>query len=259
MKTLPILPSVLLAILASACSTTHLSLAPLEGPTEVPLTWRAGWEQTPTHAEAGELDTSVDFSSFTAVNTTDVNVVVVRLGLSESEALLGEIGSRPAAFQVAPAEIERMLRAISAQDGGRITDLGSIGVAPDRAGRVAITGQKAYIAAFEVSQTPGHAIGDPIVQVAEHGITVHLAPRASTEKGALDLDVNLTLKNLELPMRERKLTLFGSAEPVTVQEPAALIQRIQVNASLSGERALLIAGIQTLEKGETHLIVLRRN
>ncbi|HTF88936.1 MAG TPA: hypothetical protein VK843_11045 [Planctomycetota bacterium] len=246
-----ILSVLAISLCLSACSTTRLALAPIEHPTEVPLVYRTG-------SDCGALEAGTGIDSTAAAAAERVQVTFVRLSTAESEALLGPIGARPAALEVALADAERLLASVVAQNAGRLENAGLVALAPGSTGEIRVARQCAYVAAFELSQTPGMAIADPIVAVTEDGYLLRLGARTPMEADAFELSVELVLSDLDQPMRERLLTLPGSAIPVTVQEPAWMTQRIQTSATLSDTRALLLAGIPAREEGQTLLLVLRR-
>jgi hypothetical protein len=238
-------------ILCTACSTTQLALKPIESPRELPLTYRTCWE-------AGALDATDASDEIVADGVAArVHVSFVHLSTAESESLFGPIGARPAALEVSLADAERVLDAIQVQSSERVVDSGVVAVSADKPGTVRVARQCAYIAAFELSQTPGMAIADPIVKVLEDGYYLRLAARGASDAAATEIAIEFVLSDLEQPMREHVIRLPGSAIPVTVQEPECMTQRIQTNATLSDSRALLLAGIPAKEDGQTMLVVLR--
>ncbi len=239
-------------VFAGACSTTRLALEPIESSHELPLTYRTGWEQGSLEAAGPGAELAAEPSE------VRIRTTLVQLSTAESETLFGPIGARPAALEVAPADVERLLVSIDAQHSERLLSYGSLKLAEGKPAELRVARQCAYVAAFELSQRPGEAIADPIVQVAEDGYLLRITLRPCDESASLELAVEVVRSDLELPMREHVISLPGSAIPVTVQQPAFFTQRIQTNASLSAERALLLCSIPAREAGQTMLVVLRR-
>ena len=244
-----------LTLSLAACSSTRLALAPIENRQELPLTYRTGWESGSLEAGPVSSEVAPDAPNATAAR---VRVTFVHLSTAESEALFGPIGARPAALEVTPADAQRLLDSVQAQSAERVIEPGVVSVASGQPGELRVSKQCAYVAAFELSQTPEARVADPIVQVIEDGYLLRLSALSPAEDGAAKLGVELVSSDLERPMREHVIHLSGSSLPVTVQEPACLTQRLQTSAALSDTRALLLAGIPAREAGRTLLVVLRR-
>lgn len=238
---------------SSGCSTTRLALEPIEGLRQLPLSYRTSWEQSALEAGSA-APAAADNSAATRVRVRFVN-----LSSAESEAMLGSPGARPVALEVKLQDVEGLFAAMQAQGSKRVFESSTLAIAPDQPGELRVASQCAYIAAFQLSQTPEQAIADPIIEVTEDGCLLRLFARPSSEAGTLELSVDLALCELERPIQQREIVLAGGLSPLTVQVPANFKQRIQTDASLSGERALVIAGIPAREAGQTLMVVLTRD
>jgi hypothetical protein len=247
---------VLLALLGTACSAPRsgrLALEPIDSRREVPLSYRTGWGVAALDAGA------VCAAEAEPSDTARIRVTFVTLTTDESEALLGPIGGRLAALEVSPADLAKLLETVRKQRVERLIDGGAVVVAVGRPGEVRVTRQVSTIAAFELTQRPGEAIADPVIDVAEEGCLVRLVRRAPAGGGTGDeFSIEFVASTLEHPIREHALSLPGSTVEVTIQAPAFLTQRVETGATLSSEKALLLAGIPSTGLGETMLVALRR-
>jgi hypothetical protein len=107
---------------------------------------------------------------------------------------------------------------------------------------ISVSKQIAYVAGFQLDATPQGAMADPRIEVASEGVLFTADARFDEASGAISIELELTVCQLDHPLAEQRIMLIADALPVTIQLPSGLTRRLTAQTALGPDEAFLFGG-----------------
>ncbi|MCZ6598241.1 MAG: hypothetical protein O7B99_11430 [Planctomycetota bacterium] len=243
--------------LAPACRSAAPDVAPLTTLDTLPAAYSARltagaaritaeWEGfAPASADHEEDEEDPEDEKVGEPRFIHVACRLVRMSRERAAQLLDGDVAATHARRVALANVEQTLDRLV--EAGAAEQMGSPRIATIEGQVAAIStfNQVAYIKAFEILQTDLALIGDPVVDVAEDGMQMHVRGEFRDDEAAIELEIALLIVDQELPIPTREVRIPGSSAPVTIQLPIHTLQRLRATAVLGPDDCLVLGGLGT--------------
>lgn len=155
---------------------------------------------------------------------------------------------------LAPGEkTDAFLAALDARKDLTCLTAPSIEIWPLMSGHVAVVDQTSYVRDFDLDVTDTSVVVDPIVDVAQHGLTVESSV-VWLENGKLGVSLGTAVADLERPIPTVERTLPGSTQRVTVQLPNLRSTRLDAAFEIAPGQIIVMAPLPLA--GERFLFVV---
>jgi hypothetical protein len=187
--------------------------------------WDAAMSETPGPVHTLQLNMFLvrPESLAEALGERDTGLVGVTCSRVQAQRLCEELRRAGADQDTVPASRSKL----SLHDGQR--------------GYIAVKQEQAYIAGFELVRSGDQAIADPRVEVAQGGALLCAKMQGGAE-GALAIDLELTLCELDRPFATRSIELLRGCAPVAVQIPTGISRKLAMHSDLARDEALVFGG-----------------
>lgn len=251
MRPLSALAALIGLALASACRSAAPDVAPLTTLDTLPAAYSA-------RLTAGAARITAEWEGFAPASTHDevdeevgeprfihVACRLVRMSRERAAQLLDGDVAATHARRVALANVEQTLDRLV--EAGAAEQMGSprIATVEGQVAAISTFNKVAYIKAFEILQTDLALIGDPVVDVAEDGMQMHVRGEFRDDEAAIELEIALLIVDQELPIPTLEVRIPGSSAPVTIQLPIHTLQRLRATAVLGPDDCLVLGGLGT--------------
>jgi hypothetical protein len=114
--------------------------------------------------------------------------------------------------------------------------------------------QTAYVRDFEIEVAKASFLANPIVDVVRDGVSIEAAATLLQE-GTMGVSLQMSVCDLQRPIREFTTTLAGSTLPVTIQLPK--VQTTQARAAVELQRGHTIVLPLPPLAGKRHVLLLK--
>lgn len=165
---------------------------------------------------------------------------ILRLSAGAAEALLGKYAGTVGALALESDAADELLQRVRERNDCSLVSAPVLSVFEGQVGTISVSNDVAYISGYELrSEAPHTRIADPVVSVVQDGIL--LGVTAAAKVGGWQLELDLSVTELMRPIGRRTIQVFG--QPMTVQVPVLMTQRIKGAGKASAGRTLALTGM----------------
>jgi hypothetical protein len=248
-------PAFVLALAAGCASISHDAIAPLAVLRNPDL-------HVVVEPTLGSLRSETSEASAPADEDLDerLGVWIYRVDRRVLESVPMSDRSLVGAATCSRTEVDRWLESVRACGELELAPLASKpALTADSGSRafVCVTSETAFIRGFELQQKGDIGIADPRIDVIAEGLLLE-ARAEPASGGASEVSLDLTLCELDRPIRERVVRLTAGNLPLTVQEPSGVTWTLSLRESLADDEVLVLTGRGDGDEEECGLLALVR-
>ncbi len=171
--------------------------------------------------------------------TLQVNTKFFRLSAGAAEALLGQGAGTVAATSLTDAAVKTWLSALTKRKDAEVISSPIVQMWDGARSNIVISNQVSYISSFELSGDGTQRIADPVVDTMTEGLMLEV--RATSSSDGMNLDLKLTMAELQRPIATQNVRVFGSS--MTVQTPVMFTQSLTAQGTCADGQSLLLTGM----------------
>lgn len=171
--------------------------------------------------------------------TVQVNTKLFRLSAEAADALLGEGAGTVAASSLTDVEVKEWLDAFKGRKDAEVIASPIVQMWDGARSNIVISNQVSYISAFELAGSGTQRIADPVVSTMTEGLMLEV--HATSTDGGMNLDLKLTMAELQRPIATQNVKVFGSS--MTVQTPVSFTQSLTAQGTCAEGHSLMLTGM----------------
>lgn len=171
--------------------------------------------------------------------TLQVNSKFFRLSVEAAEALLGKGAGTVAATSLSDTEVKTWLSALTKRKDAEVISSPIVQMWDGARSNIVISNQVSYISAFALTGNGSQRIADPVVDTMTEGLMLEV--HATSGSDGMNLDLKLTMAELQRPIATQKVGVFGSS--MTVQTPVMFTQSLTAQGTCADGQSLLLTGM----------------
>lgn len=181
---------------------------------------------------------------------------IVRLSAKAAEALLGKHAGAVGALALDGTAVDELLSRVREREDCSLVGAPMLSVFEGQVGTISVSNEIAFVSGYELREGEANLkvvgdvraikkrmaatrIADPVVSTIQDGILLGVQARAA--EAGWDLELDLSVTELLRPIGQRTVHVFG--QPMTVQVPVMMSQRIRVAGTASTGRTLALTGM----------------
>ncbi len=197
----------------------------------------------------GAVDIDASIPPFEEAEHTDAIVSIeMRLFELPTEAARELFGSEgmPQVYAVATAESGALLKALLDEGRARVVSSPRLTCFDRQRANITVITQHAYVSGFDVNDSKGARVLDPVVETVSDGLVLALKPEI--KEGKITLELNLAEAELVKPIAEGEVKLDGAT--IKLQLPVLHVQTLATKANVEDGGTIMVSRTKSTDKGK---------
>ena len=178
-------------------------------------------------------------------NVISIEMRIVEIPSDTARALLGADGT-PQVSSVATADAGKLLKLLLDESRASLVSAPRLTCFDQQRANVSVITQHAFVSGFEVNDSKGARVLDPVVETVNDGLTLALKPEI--REGKVSLEINLVEAELVKPMAEGEVILDRAT--IKLQLPVFHMQKLSTKALVEDGGTIMVSRTKATDKGK---------
>lgn len=195
----------------------------------------------------GAIDLDASIPPFESAQDT-ANVISIETRLIETpvdtaKALLGADGT-PQVFAVATTDAGKLLKALIDEKRAGVVSSPRLTCFDKQRANISVITQHSFVSGYEVNDSKGARVLDPVVETVNDGLVLALRPEIS--EGRIALEIHLVEAALVKPIAEGEVKLDGAT--LRLQLPVLHVQKLATRALVEDGGTIMVSRTKATDK-----------
>jgi Bacterial type II and III secretion system protein len=196
----------------------------------------------------GAVDLDASIPPFEEAKHTEAIISIetrlFELPMEAARELFGSEGT-PQVYAVATTESGALLKALLDEKRASVVSSPRLTCFDRQRANISVITQHAYVSGFEVNDSKGARVLDPVVETVSDGLVLALKPEIKDSK--ISLEINLAEAELVKPIAEGEVKLDGAT--IKLQLPVLHIQTFATKVSVEDGGTIMVSRTKSTDKG----------
>jgi type II secretory pathway component GspD/PulD (secretin) len=197
----------------------------------------------------GAIDIDASIPPFEEAKHTDsiisIETRLIELPMEAARELFGSDGM-PQVYAVATTESGALLKALLDDKRANVISSPRLTCYDKQRANISVVTQHAFVSGFEVNDSKGARVLDPVVETVNDGLVLALKPEI--KDGKISLEINLAEAELVKPIAEGEVKLDGAT--LKLQLPVLHMQTLATKASVEDGGTIMVSRTKSTDKSK---------
>ena len=195
----------------------------------------------------GAIDLDASIPPFEEARHTETVISIetrlVEMPYETAHALLGADGT-PQVLSVVTQDASNLLKSLINENSARVVSAPRLTCFDQQRANISVVTQHAFVSGFEVNDSKGGRVLDPVIETVNDGLVLALKPEI--KEGKISLEIHLVEAELVKPIAEGEVKLDGAT--IKLQLPVRHIQKLTTKALVEDGGTIMVSRTKATDK-----------